>query len=701
MRADTILPFASAFLSAAVGVIVGWKEPRSVARWSFVAGMAALAIEATFAGMTAQARLPERMDRWQSLQLMTMSLLPGLWILFSLCYARGNYQEFLRRWRFRLAAAFVLPVGLAIGFRRELVLPVRPAGGGEEWVLGWGAAGLLLHLMLLAGAVLVLTNLERTFRAAVGTMRWRIKYTILGLGVLFAIRAYTSSQLLLFRPVDISLQAVNSGALVIACLLIARSLLRAGHFTLDIYPSHFVLRNSLTALLAGIYLFTVGIFAKIITALGGDAAFTTREFFVLVALVLLTMLLLDERVRLHLTRFISRHFRRPMHDYRAVWRTFTQSTVSQVRQAELCRAVARSVSELFQVMAVTVWVVDERKEGLRAVASTSLSAGKREELSPQKSEVAEVLEALRAHPEPLDLDAAKEAWAEALRRCHPVEFPKGGSRVCVPLIAGGEVLGLMTIGDRVGGARFSVEDFDLLKCAADQAAASLLNLELLERLMQAKELEAFQTMSAFFVHDLKNTASTLSLMLQNLPVHFDNPEFREDALKGVSKTVAHINGLVSRLSLLREKMEIRAVETDLSEVVTGAIQCLDGAPGVAVVRDLRALPKLRLDPDQIQKVVTNLALNAREALGQGGTIRVATERQNSWAVLSVSDDGCGMSSEYVGRRLFRPFQTTKQQGTGIGLFQCKVIVEAHRGRIEVETELGKGTTVRVLLPLAA
>ena len=111
------------------------------------------------------------------------------------------------------------------------------------------------------------------------------------------------------------------------------------------------------------------------------------------------------------------------------------------------------------------------------------------------------------------------------------------------------------------------------------------------------------------------------------------------------------------------------------------------------------MPKLWMDPEQMQKVVTNLTLNAKEALGGAGTIGIATEQENGWAVFSVSDTGCGMSREFVNRSLFRPFQTTKPQGTGIGLFQCRMIVEAHRGRIEVETELGKGTTVRVLLPL--
>jgi putative PEP-CTERM system histidine kinase len=267
------------------------------------------------------------------------------------------------------------------------------------------------------------------------------------------------------------------------------------------------------------------------------------------------------------------------------------------------------------------------------------------------------------------------------------------------MLARGDVLGLMTLGDRVAGVPFSLQDFDLLKCVADQAAASLLNMRLSHRLMQAKELEAFQTMSAFFVHDLKNTASTLSLMLQNLPVHFDNPAFREDALRAVSKTVTHINGLISRLSLLRQNLTIKPIEADLNEIVSEALKCLDETPGVALVKELRSLPKIHLDPDQIQKVVINLALNAREALGPGGTIRIETDQQNSWAVLLVSDDGCGMSREFVSRSLFRPFQTTKKQGIGIGMFQCKMIVEAHRGKIEVETEPGKGSTFRVMLPL--
>jgi signal transduction histidine kinase len=143
------------------------------------------------------------------------------------------------------------------------------------------------------------------------------------------------------------------------------------------------------------------------------------------------------------------------------------------------------------------------------------------------------------------------------------------------------------------------------------------------------------------------------------------------------------------------------VECDLNELITEALQNQSPVAGLELVPKLLPLPKVCIDPLQIQKVITNLMLNAREALGQAGQIRVETTQRNGWVVLAVVDNGCGMSPEFIQERLFRPFQTTKKKGIGIGMFHCKMIVEAHRGRIEVESESGKGTAFRVLLPITS
>jgi signal transduction histidine kinase len=213
-------------------------------------------------------------------------------------------------------------------------------------------------------------------------------------------------------------------------------------------------------------------------------------------------------------------------------------------------------------------------------------------------------------------------------------------------------------------------------------------------------LEAFQTMSTFFVHDLKNAASSLSLTLQNLPLHFDDPDFRQEALKGLANTAARINLQISRLGALRRKLDLKPVESDLNQLVTETLANLKAAPGVEVVKDLHPVPKVVVDREQLQNVVTNLLLNAQEAIAGRGRIHVKTGQREGRAILSVTDDGCGMSPNFLRDSLFRPFQTTKQRGLGIGMFQSKIIVEAHRGSIEVESEPGKGTKFGVTLPLA-
>ncbi len=695
MNATTLLAFISAIFGGALALLVIRNKQRSLVHFFFAAGMAALAVESIFTGFSLKATATGQIIYWQHWRLLAMSFLPGIWLFFSLSYSRGNHREFLQRWKFALLVFFIIPLVLGIFFKGDLIFSEETAKPSINLEM----LGFVLNLLLLVSMVLVLMNLERTFRAAVGIMRWRIKFTIIGLGVLFAVRAYTSSQALLSHTIDLKLQAVDSGALFVACLLILRSLLREGHFDLDVYPSHSVLQNSLTVMLAGIYLLLIGVFAKIVNHFGGDKTFALEAFVVLVALVLLTIFLLSDRARLLTSRFVSRHFQRPIYDYRTVWRKFTEATATCVNQTELCQAAVKSVTDIFQTLSVTIWLADDKKEQLIFAASTFLSEAKANDLLPKKELSIELINNLQQQHEPVDIEITKDNWAETLRQCHPDEFQKGGHRVCVPMIVGDEILGFIILGDRVGGALFSWQDFDLLKCIGDQIAAGLLNTRLSQKLLQARELEAFQTMSAFFVHDMKNTANTLNLMLQNLPVHFDNPEFRADALRGVSKTVAHINRLISRLGSIRNELQIKPTESDLNELVAKALAGWEEVAGINLKKDLAPLPKLFFDQDQMLKVATNLIFNAREAVSKSGHVQIQTIQKNGWAILSVADDGCGMSPEFLNRSLFRAFQTTKKNGLGIGMFQSKMIVEAHQGRIEVESEPGNGATFRVFLPL--
>jgi putative PEP-CTERM system histidine kinase len=700
---DVTLLLACAGLSLAILLAVGslFRAGRSPGRWAFVAGMAFLAAERGCAIFLALGSGAEEIVRWQYLQLIAAAPIPICWLAFSLSYARGNASTFLRGWRPVLIAGALLPAVVFLVFFRDIFVSAHAVPNDSRLLFRLGVAGVTLQLIHLVGAVLILTNLEKTFRTAVGTARWRIKYMLMGVGALFLVRLYTASQIVLFRGIDPALDVVNSVALVMMCLLVLRSLFRSGHFSVGVYPSQSVLQGSVTVILAGAYLFLAGVLANVVSYLGGDSSFAVKALVVLVLLVLLAVLIQSDRVQLQLRRFVSRHFQRPLHDYRTVWQQFTEGTSSRVEQAEFCRAVVNLLAEIFQSLSVTLWVVDDHRGDMILAASTSLSERQADHLKPDALGTAAVGQYFQERPEPVDIEELSGEWTRILRHAHPLQFDKSSTRIAVPVMTRGQMLAVIILGDRVSGVAFTTQDLDLLKSISDQVASGLLNVRLSQRLLQAREHEAFQTMATFFVHDLKNAANTLNLMLQNLPTHFDDPEFRQDALRGVGKTVAHINHLISRLSQLRSELKIAPVATDLNQLVTEIVGTFAPDPQFTIEVTPGAIPRIPLDRDQLGKVVTNLILNAREAMNGPGSLRLTTSISGAWVILEAADNGQGMAPEFLTRSLFRPFQTTKKNGLGIGMFQSKMIVEAHGGRIAVESTPGQGTTFRIHLPARA
>jgi signal transduction histidine kinase len=226
-----------------------------------------------------------------------------------------------------------------------------------------------------------------------------------------------------------------------------------------------------------------------------------------------------------------------------------------------------------------------------------------------------------------------------------------------------------------------------------------MKLQLSRELARSREQAAIHTVASFFVHDMKNTANTLSLTLQNLPRRFEDAEFRADALNGIRRSVDRLNRPVRELGILRDRVILNASPTELEAIVKETLRNLQEAHSLPLRMQFESLPPVELDREQIEKVITNLVLNAGDALRPGGQIRVTVARRDSHAVLTVADDGCGMTDEFIRGSLFRPFQTTKNKGIGIGLYHARQIVEAHCGWIEVESIPERGSTFRVVLPL--
>jgi len=692
--------FIAAMVAVAVSVFALYRQPkRSRVGIAFVLGMTFLGGESLLAGLSASAFLLPEVLIWQRWRLLVMALLPGCWLLFSLTYGRGNEREFVVRWRAILVGAFILPIGVVALSWNELLSGEAGAGPNAMWMLSLAQSGVLLNVLFIVGGVLCLMNLESTLRESRGIMRWRVKYMILGVGILFVVRCYTSIQTVLYSSINVDLTGLDAGALMIGGVFMSVALSRGSLGAVDLYPSYRPLFGSLTVIVAGAYLLLVGLLAEAVAYLQVGNSFPLQAFLVLVGMSGVTIVLLSDRLRQRTKRFISHHLHRPQYDYRRVWSKFTERTASLTDPFEFCREVTRLISETLEVLSVTIWLVDEHRHTFSLGGSTSLSEGDARTLIGEGKLGTSAVRVLRENVYPTAVLEVTGELGVVLQQLSRKKFEKGGDYYFLTLATRDEVLGVLIMGDRVSGLPFTIEEFDLIRTIGNQIVAILLSIKLSSRLGEAQKLKAFQSMSAFFVHDLKNTASTLSLMLQNLPKHFDDPEFRQDALRAISKSVDKINALILRLSCLRQKLDVKPVLADLNIVVQSTLAGLVGCGPDMVATELNLIPLTMVDAEQMQKVITNLVLNARDALGTEGKISIQTERVGRGVVLSVSDNGCGMTPEFMEQSLFRPFQTTKQEGLGIGLFHCKMIVDAHHGKIEVESQIGIGTTFRVFLPV--
>ncbi len=687
MNLDFILSTAACFLSLCLGLVALLRAGSFVYR-TFAIGMLLLAVEQFFSILAIRSNSLSVFAQWDFFKMLASAFIPSVWLAFSISYAQEDFRKNLLRWRWVLVAAAIFPAAVVCFFRGSLFTQVS---FDHQWIVRFGWPAYLCNLSILIIAIFILVKLEKTLRASSGAIRWQIKFMALGIGSLFAARIYSTAERLLLAGDHSLLLTIDSGTLIFADLLVVISLFRSRFRNINVYISRDFLYNSIVISIVGVYLLALGVLAQVARYFGASEVLLHNAFVIFIAIAGVAVLFMSSGIQLEIRKFVSRHFNMPIHDYRKIWASLAERTTSFVDLRDQCNAMVRTISDVFAVSSVSIWLDDEIRNRPVLFGSTHLCLTG--EMDPGfESEIRFLALSSRDRTAPISLDSPGQAAGGD-------GFSKGsGDKICccVPVLAGGEFLGIITLGGKLTKEAFTVEDFDLLKIIADQAAGLILNHKLFESLGRAREMQAFQAVSAFFAHDLKNVASTLSLTLTNLPVHYENPEFRADALKMMSKSVEKIQNMCSRLSALNQKFELHKCECDLNELVSSTLSNLNLC--CTLVTDLGAMPMVFLDPEQIQKVILNLVLNASESAAEKSEIRIATSRNGDRLILSVTDQGCGMSSEFMDKSLFYPFKTTKERGSGIGLYQCKMIVEAHRGRIEVQSREGCGSTFSVILP---
>ena len=674
---------ASSLFSLGLAIHVLWQNPKKTENISFFAGMAALSFIAFGHFMDYHSFVPAF---WRNLSFGGQIFLPVPWLVFSLVFARTDPGNHLKKWRAGIGAVSLLSVaGLCI----FLYACFRYDELAFESVRYWITISLVIALTL------ILANFEWTLRSGEQQQRWRIKFLIVGIASIFLFMIFNFSYLLMFPAADFDFSVVTPTVILAGSCLVAFSLARHSLLDVDVPVSRDVVRNSIIVMVVGAYLVIVGFVGHMIRTFGGDFSTYLQMVFVFLALVFVVLVLLSTHARKTTRMFINKWFFRSKYDYGKEWLRLTDRLSSKLDVHDLASSLAALFAEIFWINTVLLWLKDEREDDLRLVypgngAAADLTWG---------NPVLERLLAEGDRPVLLDDLAVSPDLPEDGQK-HIALLKEKRVLLLVPLMLETKLVGVLGLSKSRYGVGFDAEDLALINTIARQAASSFLSAQSAASTVRSKELETFHLFSTFVIHDLKNFVSMLSLIARNMEKNFSNPAFQKDAVASVSQTVHKMNRMMAQLSAVSRSTTLSLTETDVNDLVRDVLGEMKDAVRSRVVVDYRDLPKVRLDPEQMTSVIKNLVKNADEATKTGGEIRLATEVRDGKVLISVSDDGCGIPKEYMNGELFTLFASTKSDGLGIGLYQAKRIVESHGGRIEAESEAGRGSTFRIRLPVA-
>jgi len=273
--------------------------------------------------------------------------------------------------------------------------------------------------------------------------------------------------------------------------------------------------------------------------------------------------------------------------------------------------------------------------------------------------------------------------------------------LCMPLRnKDGKTIGVFQLLNKQQGA-FDDDDEQFIEALSAHASVALENARMAREMVQNERLSAVGRMASTIIHDIKNPMSTLRVYAQVLKKKSGNEEAAKLADEMIVQVDRFVNMTQEILDFTRGVTSLNIAKVEFDEVMEGVLNFIEkdlSKNNVTLVRDTRFRGKIEVDKEKIVRVFYNIASNAKDAMPDGGTLKVSTQQENGFVRVDFSDTGVGIPDE-IKNRIFEPFVSHgKKHGTGLGMAIVKKVIDDHKGRIQIESAEGKGTTISVYLP---
>ncbi|MGC2049767.1 MAG: XrtA/PEP-CTERM system histidine kinase PrsK [Gallionella sp.] len=538
-------------------------------------------------------------------------------------------------------------------------------------------------------AVIGMLLVEQLYRNTPVKNRWGIKFACLGVGGLFAYDFYLYSDAMLFRHINADIWAARGVVDALTVPLMAMSAARNPQWSLEISVSRRIIFHTAALFGSAIYLLVMAAAGYYIRFFGGSWGAVLQLAFLFGAVILLVGILFSGIFRSWLKVFISKNFYSYNYDYREEWLRFTRTLAKH--GYGLGERAIQAVAELVESPGGVLFI--RRESGDYEFVTRwniSLTSGS----EPHNSSFCQFLENKQWVIDLQEYNSNPEKYGAISIPQWLRDTPQ--ARLVVPLVLHGKLFGFVVLAHPRSKIKLNWEVIDLLKIAGSQAASFLAQQESDNALMVSRQFDSFNRMSTFVVHDLKNLVSQLSLLLSNASVHKNNPEFQKDMMETVDLSIHKMKRLLEKLSSgTSMKKPVPLLIENVLQKVVDAKSAVEPKPKLEIQdHGLEVLA----DWANLERVIGHLIQNAIEATPKDGLVLVRLTKGEGNVLIEVQDTGHGMSEEFIHERLFKPFESTKSAGMGIGVFECQEYAKELGGRLEVVSSQSSGTTFLMTLP---